>query len=240
MYDDIADRWYVSAFDSNDSGLFLAVSVDGNPLDGFLPTYHLTDVGGFPDYQKMGFNKDAIFISYNDFGTGGAAATIASIDKAAALSGTLTYFVSHPAFQFRAMPPAQMHGDTTGGVEWFVSTDGTDAGGNTIRVTKMTNYLSNSPIFTYTSLPVTPYQTRLQRRSARRQRHHLPEHDDHSSPVPQRAPGDGHGFRHRVGWVRLSQGALLPGRRVGWHADAAPAGRDRSRSGRGGPDAVRG
>ena len=109
VYDDTADRWYVSAFDSTDSGLFLAVSVDGNPLHGFHQ-YHLTNVGGFPDYQKLGFNKDAIFISYNDFGSGGgAAATIASIDKAAALSGTLNYFVSHPAFQFRAMPPAQMH-----------------------------------------------------------------------------------------------------------------------------------
>ena len=158
VYDDTADRWYVSAFDSSDTGLFLAVSMDGNPLLGFLPTYHLTDVGGFPDYQKLGFNKDAIFISYNDFGSGGAAATIASIDKAAALSGTLIYFVSHPAFQFRAMPPAQMRGDKKGGVEWFVSTDGTDAGGRTIRVTKLTNYLSGSPIFTYTSLPVTPYQ----------------------------------------------------------------------------------
>ena len=28
-------------------------------------------VGGFPDYAKMGFNKDAIFISYNDFGGAG-------------------------------------------------------------------------------------------------------------------------------------------------------------------------
>jgi len=157
VYDDTADRWYVSAFDSDNIGLFLAVSVGGNPLHGFWPTYHLTDVGGFPDYQKIGFNKDAIFISYNDFG-GGAAATIASIDKVAALSGTLTYFVSHPAFQFRAMPPAQMHGDTTGGVEWFVSTDGTEAGGRTIRVTKLANYFSNSPSFTYTSLPVTPYR----------------------------------------------------------------------------------
>jgi hypothetical protein len=85
------------------------------------------------------------------------------------LSGTLSYFVSHPAFQFRAMPPAQMHGEKEsvwhqkgGGVEWFVSTDGTDAGGNTIRVTKMTNYLSNSPSFTYTSLPVTPYRNTSQ------------------------------------------------------------------------------
>jgi hypothetical protein len=159
VYDDNADRWYVSAFDSNDGGLFLAVSADGNPLDGFR-TFHLTNVGGFPDYAKLGFNKDAIFISFNNFGPGGgAAATIASIDKAAALSGTLSYFVSRPAFQFRAMPPAQMHDDNKGGVEWFVSTDGTDAGGNTIRVTEMTNYLSNTPNFIYTSLPVTQYRS---------------------------------------------------------------------------------
>ncbi len=176
VYDDIDNRWYVSAFDSNDTGLFLAVSNDGNPLHGFKPTYHLTNVGGFPDYQKTGFNKDAIFISYNDFGSGGGAATIASIDKAAALSGTLTYFVSHPKVQFRAMPPAQMHGDKDrdkdhdkesvdrdkgSGLEWFVSTDGTDIAGSTIRVTKMTNYLSNSPSFTYTSLPVTQYQNAI-------------------------------------------------------------------------------
>jgi hypothetical protein len=170
VYDDTANRWYISAFDSSAAGLFLAVSVDGNPLHGFR-TLHLTDVGGFPDYQKLGFNKDAIFISYNDFGSGGAAATIASIDKAAALSGTLTYFVSHPKFQFRAMPPAQMHGDgdnkdssandlsmKKGGVEWFVSTDGSDSGGNTIRITKLVNYLSDSPSFIYTSLPVKTYQ----------------------------------------------------------------------------------
>jgi hypothetical protein len=74
------------------------------------------------------------------------------------LAGTLTYYVSHPIFQFRAMPPAQFHGDKVGGVEWFVSTDGTDAGGSTIRVTKMTNYLSNSPSFTYTLPLVTEYR----------------------------------------------------------------------------------
>jgi hypothetical protein len=74
------------------------------------------------------------------------------------LSGTLNYFVSRPQFQFRAMPPAQMHDDKQGGIEWFVSTDGTDAGGSTIRVTKMTNYLSDTPQFTYTSLPVTEYK----------------------------------------------------------------------------------
>ena len=162
LYDDTANRWYVTAFDSTYTGLFLATSADGNPLDGFPNIYDITSgIGGAPDYPKPGYNKDAIFISYNNFGVGTAAATIVSINKAAALSGTLTYFVSTPEFQFRAMPPAQMHGDNKGGTEWFVSTDGTDAGGNTIRVTEMTNYLSNTPNFTYTSMPVTPYQSAL-------------------------------------------------------------------------------
>ena len=161
LYDDIADRWYVSAFDSDGTGLFLAISNDGNPVHGFF-TFHLHDApfpAGFPDYQKPGFNKDAIFISFNDFGPGGrAAATVVAIDKLAAFAGTLNLFVAVPQFQFRAMPPAQLHEDKTGGVEWFVSTDGTDAGGNTIRVTQLTNYLSDQPSFTYTSLPVAPYR----------------------------------------------------------------------------------
>ncbi len=156
VYDDIADRWYVSAFNSDNSGLFLAASNSGNPLDGFS-VHTLTNVGGFPDYQKLGFNKDAVFISYNDFGGGSAQATIVSIDKAALLNGSLTYYVSVPQFQFRAMPPAQMHGDLTGGVQWFVSTNGSEIFGDAMRVTKMENYLSNTPTFTYTYLPVTPY-----------------------------------------------------------------------------------
>src|ERR1035437_3062354 len=41
VYDDNADRWYVSAFDSTYAGLFLAVSKTGNPLDGFPYVYDL-------------------------------------------------------------------------------------------------------------------------------------------------------------------------------------------------------
>jgi hypothetical protein len=161
VYDDIANRWYVSALDSSHTGLFLAVSNDSNALDGFSLLFHLTNISSFPDYQKLGYNRDAIFISFNNFGGRGpnkGDAEIVSIDKAQLLVGTLVYYVSTPASQFRAMPPAQMHGDTQGGVEWFVSTDGTDVKGTTIRVTKMTNYLSNSPTFTYTHLPVSPYR----------------------------------------------------------------------------------
>jgi hypothetical protein len=89
VYDDTVGRWYVSAFDGNDTGLFLAVSIDGSPLDGFV-THDLTALGGFPDYQKLGYTKDAIFISYNDFGSNNGYARITAIDKAAILGGTLT------------------------------------------------------------------------------------------------------------------------------------------------------
>jgi hypothetical protein len=165
VYDDIADRWYVSAFDSSNRGLFLAVSFDGNPVHGFR-TFDLIQPpfpAGMPDYQKLGFNRDAIFITFNDFGPGGgAAAKIVAIDKLAAFAGQLRFSVSTPKFQFRAMPPAQMHGDQTGGVEWFVSTDGSDLSGSTMRVTRMTGYLSNTaPTFMYTSLSVTPYRNAL-------------------------------------------------------------------------------
>src|SRR5262249_39815577 len=56
------------------------------------------------------------------------------------------------------MPPAQMHGDATGGTEWFISTDGNDTGDNSIRVTKMTGYLTSTPTFQYFSLPVQQYK----------------------------------------------------------------------------------
>jgi hypothetical protein len=52
----------------------------------------------------------------------------------------------------------QMHGDTTGGVEWFVSTDGTDASGTTMRVTRMTDCLTIHAQFAYTWLPVETYK----------------------------------------------------------------------------------
>lgn len=153
-YDDIADRWYINAFDSSDSGLFLAVSKTNDPRGSWY-VYDLTAVGGFPDFAKPGFNKDAIFISYNDFGSNGGYAAIAAIDKAQALAGSLVYYTSYPPPQFRAIPPAKMHGDDTGGVEWFVSI--WDFGGNTVRVTKMTNYLSNSPRYKTWELPVQPF-----------------------------------------------------------------------------------
>jgi hypothetical protein len=136
VFDELADRWYVNAFNADASGLILAVSQTNDPTGAWF-IYNLNNVGGFPDFAKPGYNKDAIFISYNDFGTHGGNAAVATIDKAQAIAGILVDFISNPPPQFRAMPPAQFHGDTTGGVEWFGSIN--FSGGNTVRITKMTN-----------------------------------------------------------------------------------------------------
>jgi hypothetical protein len=133
VYDDLANRWFMNAFNSDASGLLLAVSQTSNLLGAWF-IYNLNNVGGFPDFAKPGYNKDAIFISYNDFGTHGGNAAVATIDKAQAIAGTLVDFISNPPPQFRAMPPAQFHGDTTGGVEWFGSIN--FSGANTGRITK--------------------------------------------------------------------------------------------------------
>ena len=183
VYDDTSGRWFVSAFDSSDSGLFLKVSNDSNPLDGWGPTFDLTNVGGFPDYQKMGFNKDAIFIGYNDFGSGGGAATIVAINKADAIAGVLTTNIIHPDFsQFRAIPPAQMHGDTTGGTEWFVSVE--DSGGNTLQVTKLTDYFSSHTEHPHHQPSCDGLLAAGRGRSAGRDLDDLPQHDNHPGSVP--------------------------------------------------------
>ncbi len=82
------------------TGLLLAISNDSNALDGFLPTYNLDVTGGagLPDYPKPGFNKDAIFVEFNDFATTGQA-TIATINKAAAFAGTLQMYVTTPEYR---------------------------------------------------------------------------------------------------------------------------------------------
>ena len=108
VYDDIANRWYVTALDGSDTGLLLAVSNDSNSLDGFLPTYNLDVNGGagLPDYPKPGFNKDAIFVDFNDFAATGNA-TIATINKADALRG-------HAAACSSRSPELRVPGDAPG------------------------------------------------------------------------------------------------------------------------------
>ena len=161
-YDAGAGRWYVTAIDGADNSKeFLLISNDANPLDGFMPVYDvpLAAAGDLADFAKFGYNADAIVIEGNDFGDGHSVVT--AVNKAQALAGTLVFYQSTPAFNFRALTPAQMHDAAPGDPMWFMAStgdptyDGTTP--NTIRVTKMENILSNSPIYTDYAVSVNTY-----------------------------------------------------------------------------------
>ena len=126
-----------------------------------------------------------------------------------------------------------MHGDTTGRSSGSSRPTATATGGNTIRVTEMTNYLSNSPTFTYTSLPVAPYRPARPPISPAAPGRSPPTRRPRQVQYRNGHPGDGHGLRDRRRRVHLSQGPVLRGQRLERHADPGQAGRDRPRSGRG-------
>jgi hypothetical protein len=164
-YDDIARRWYVSllAFPPDfSSGAFLfAVSKDANPLHGF--SEHSFQVGAFDgsglDFDKMGYNADAVFLTANDFATPNITPVVLAIDKASILGATPT-FVSYvstpPVDSIGTFAPAQMHGATAGMPEYFVTEAGA-GNGQKVRVVTLTNFLSNSPHYVLTDLAVNPY-----------------------------------------------------------------------------------
>ena len=160
LYDAVAGHWYVTGIDGADNSKeLLAISNDANPLDGFSNVYAVPVAasGDLTDFAKPGYNYDAIVIEANDFGDGHSVVT--TVDKAQAIAGNLVYYQSTPSFNFRALVPAQMTDSTTpGGPMWFMAStgdpnsDGTTP--NTIRVTEMTNVLSNSPVYTDYTVPI--------------------------------------------------------------------------------------
>jgi hypothetical protein len=162
VYDEIASRWYVISIDGFEiNNLLLAVSNDSNPLNGFSEMHRvgITPPGDLADFPKLGFNADAVVLSVNDFGAGGGNPALATIDKSTLLdqdSNTIDVFYSTPAPNFRAMVPAQMHGALPGGPMYFIQ-ERQYVDGSAIQAVTMTNYLSNTPTFVYTDIPVEPY-----------------------------------------------------------------------------------
>jgi hypothetical protein len=161
-YDAGTGRWYATAIDGADNSMeLLAISADANPTHGFSHVYEvpLAASGDLADFAKFGYNADAIVIEGNDFGDGHSVVT--AVDKAQAIAGALVYYQSTPSFNFRALTPAQMHGASSGAPMWFMAStgdptyDGTTP--NTIRVTKMENTLSSSPIYTDYTVSVDIY-----------------------------------------------------------------------------------
>ena len=90
LHDQFADRWLVSQFSYNGSGLHecVAVSTTADPL-GSWNRYQF-DYTAFPDYPKIGVWPDGYYVSYNMFDPVSFAyegAKVCALDRASMLAG---------------------------------------------------------------------------------------------------------------------------------------------------------
>jgi methionine-rich copper-binding protein CopC len=170
-YDEIAGRWYVAELVATsssalESDLMLAVSDTSDPT-GPWSEQHRIDFSSvspnlFVDYPKVGFNADALVYTFNMFNSSDTYTNIdiLSINKSSLLDAnpaTLTRVITtRPSDNF-TMAAATMHGSVAGDPMWFVQESGFGGTRNTIRVTRMDNPLSTTPVYTNFSVAVNSY-----------------------------------------------------------------------------------
>jgi uncharacterized repeat protein (TIGR01451 family) len=177
IYDDQAMRYYAGIIEFPSTGTTgyydFAVSNSSSPTSLTVGTgagqwkvfsqIASVNEGGteFPDFPKMGWNADAVFVSFNEFASGlfFDHNLILAISKASILSGgPLSTFQTDVATSSDTdiLIPARMHG-ASGGTEYFAQkgSEGTTSG--IVNVVAETGYLTNSPSFTTTPITVNPY-----------------------------------------------------------------------------------
>jgi len=178
IYDDQAQRFYVGVLETrtspegNQFALFdFAVSKTASPQQASDWTVFtkLTSVSKngteFPDFPKMGFNADAVFVSFNWFGAASGNFDdnlVLAIDKNSilnpgpGLNPALTTFQTEvkTGSDHDILIPARMHGGPSN-LEYFAQTpnDGKNA-----NVVTETNYLTSNPTFNTTTIKVNAYQ----------------------------------------------------------------------------------
>jgi uncharacterized repeat protein (TIGR01451 family) len=178
IYDDQANVYYAGILEfpsSGTTGYFdFAVSNSSTPT-GFtvgtgsgswtvFPRITSVNEGGtqFPDFPKMGWNNDAVFVSFNEF-AGGSTFTdnlVFAISKSSILAhGSLTTFQKDVSTNLdrRILIPSRMHGSTPG-TEYFVQMNSEGSVHGSVNVVAETGYLTSSPSFTTTTISVNPFQ----------------------------------------------------------------------------------
>jgi hypothetical protein len=185
LFDDSAQRFYLCILEIDPSSSFadldFAASNSANPTSlaagsgaGQWTVFaKLTAVRegsntGLPDFPKMGWNADAVFITFNQFNTATGSflhTQLLTISKQSIandigqLLPTLTGgtdFFQKDLNNFFTVQPARMHGSSPGGPEFFVTTGQPDPV-NTVLVLTASNFLSSTPVFTTSAIDVAPY-----------------------------------------------------------------------------------
>ncbi|MEM9645150.1 MAG: hypothetical protein AAF989_09155, partial [Planctomycetota bacterium] len=169
IFDDDSERFFVIGIDiANDteSNVFIAVSQDSTPTSGSdwhkykLDFTHDPAAAGlgtgahFPDYEKLGVNDDAIFVSGNYFAIdqgSGVYAGITAIEKGPLLTGGAANILYEEHFSgFSVFPLNQFD---SGGTQYFAE----ELGGSSIRIHAITDVL-NTPVRSTFDLAVPAYQ----------------------------------------------------------------------------------
>lgn len=166
-YDELIGRYIVGDqdvdFNTDHSNFDVAVSKTSNPASLTTADWNFyqisTSQSGFDaDYPgNFGYNADAFVFTLNMFGdvSGGHTQVVSvnAADLAAGVSQSQLHTYSNNVNDF-SLRPTTMHGSATGDPMWLVTEHGDNV---SIDVIKMTGVLSNSAVFTYTNLAVTPY-----------------------------------------------------------------------------------
>jgi hypothetical protein len=111
LYDQLADRWFLSEFSGSANALCLYISRTSDPITGGWFAYQFA-TPDFPDYPKYGVWPDAYYASTNEFSP-----AVYAFDRAQMLAGGIASAqrLAAPllgAFGFQALIPADADGDT--------------------------------------------------------------------------------------------------------------------------------
>jgi uncharacterized repeat protein (TIGR01451 family) len=178
VYDDQAGRYYAGLIEYPSSGTVgyydFAASNSSSPTGLSVGTaagqwtvfsqISSVNEGGteFPDFPKMGWNNDAVFVSFNQF-LGGASFDhnlILAISKSSILAGGAlsTHQTDvNTGSDINILIPARMHNEATGNLEYFAQATGGGGSSTTVNVVSETGYNSGTGTFNTTPITVNSY-----------------------------------------------------------------------------------
>jgi uncharacterized repeat protein (TIGR01451 family) len=178
VYDDQAGRYYVGLIEYPSSGTTgyydFAASNSNSPTGLTVGTgagqwtvfsqISSVNEGGtqFPDFPKMGWNNDAVFVSFNEF-AGGVSFShnlVLAISKSSILAGgSLSTHQTdvNTGSDINILIPARMHNEASGNLEYFAQATGGGASSTTVNVVTETGYNSGAGTFTTTPITVNAY-----------------------------------------------------------------------------------
>ncbi|MBT4521991.1 MAG: hypothetical protein HOC23_18485 [Halieaceae bacterium] len=112
MYDQFAQRWFLSEFSNGGSRLCIYISKTSDPVSSGWWIYNFA-APSFPDYPKYGVWHDAYYATTNE----GGGPALYAMDRTAMLSGSAATMQRFPVtrlngFGFQALTPADADGAT--------------------------------------------------------------------------------------------------------------------------------